>query len=399
MLCATDTAPLLDELESYRLAEYIPSAAQLEADFADPSEAAFDDQTLLDIARNAADADNNGTLSSADNRAYAVLYKRHYQTIYSYACEWTSNTTRAHDTTQEVFLKMMTHIKTNRLAEFRASDGEPTARAWLLRVARNKLVDDYRKSQWERLASAQDDDPLSAQIETADDSPHPDEVAIQADELALLHTALAQLPPNFRQAVQLRIIDDLDMYEAAGVQGTSASTLRTRNYRGLQLLKGILEFDENNELVGVKEPVELVEDPPEPSPMHAHAIELGFDYVSERWPDLSAKHSSAMIQFIMGDITCEQAAQALNMKTSNVRQHVSKAMEAMDLEVRLALELSSCVKNVAQQTTLAAYMAGRLTDKEAAASLNISLYRFSNLTTKTSHKLADFVAQRDRDDA
>ena len=141
----------------------------------------------------------------------------------------------AADLTAETFAQALVSLK-----RFRG-DTDEAARAWLFGIARNLVRRHHRRGRVE-LATCQklgirlDHDPDElAQIESHLDA------AAHADELV---DALGTLPDTHRQALQLRVIDELDYSEAAALMGTSEQNARIRVSRALKALslrlKGVL---------------------------------------------------------------------------------------------------------------------------------------------------------------
>jgi RNA polymerase sigma factor (sigma-70 family) len=70
--------------------------------------------------------------------------------------------------------------------------------------------------------------------------PEPPEIAIGGEEAELLRRELWRLPPDYRDALQLRYLHGLSGAEAARLLGVNESTLRTRLQRGRLLLRSRL---------------------------------------------------------------------------------------------------------------------------------------------------------------
>jgi RNA polymerase sigma factor (sigma-70 family) len=110
---------------------------------------------------------------------------------------------------------------------------------WLWGIARNVLRDAYRRGNAERHALRR----LGARrIELSEDECRRiEELAGLADLRALISAALAELSPEQRAAVQLRIVDELDYAQVAQRLGVSEVTARARVSRGLRALGAALD--------------------------------------------------------------------------------------------------------------------------------------------------------------
>ena len=142
-------------------------------------------------------------------------YERSLPQVYGYLVARVGSAALAEDLTSETFLAAVTAIQAGTLRE-------PTT-AWLIGVARHKLVDHWRRQEREqrRLTAVADltetiDDPWDAHLD-----------ATRA------HAVLAELGPHHRGALVLRYLDGLSVPEVAGhldrtVHATEALLVRAR---------------------------------------------------------------------------------------------------------------------------------------------------------------------------
>jgi RNA polymerase sigma-70 factor (ECF subfamily) len=63
------------------------------------------------------------------------------------------------------------------------------------------------------------------------------EQAFQGEEAASVATALAHLPPSYREVLTLRFHEDMQLEEIARVVESPLSTVKSRLYRGLATLR------------------------------------------------------------------------------------------------------------------------------------------------------------------
>ena len=109
-------------------------------------------------------------------------------------------------------------------------DGRSKFSTWIYRIATNAALDEVRRIKRR---------PLPTDKESVYDSPAGDQtnaVDTQMDVAA----ALAQLPEEYRTAVVLRHVADLDYDEIAAIQGVPVGTVRSRLARGRAQLAEIL---------------------------------------------------------------------------------------------------------------------------------------------------------------
>ena len=80
---------------------------------------------------------------AGEEAAWEDLVRVHTRRVYAICYRFTGSDHKAQDLTQEVFLRVFRSLK-----NFRAGEGSFTV--WLGRVARNLLIDDYRKNKLDR---------------------------------------------------------------------------------------------------------------------------------------------------------------------------------------------------------------------------------------------------------
>lgn len=122
----------------------------------------------------------------------------------------------AEDVAQETFLRYYTTDK-----QF---DSPAHLRAWLLRVAKNRAVDLLRSPRRRELPLEEADGP-----------------AFPTEEGEALFRAVMALPEAYRLTVHLFYYEDYSVQEIARVLGLPQTTVRTRLFRGRQLLRQALE--------------------------------------------------------------------------------------------------------------------------------------------------------------
>lgn len=170
---------------------------------------------------------------AGDNSAWEALLGAHTRKIYNLCYRFTGRPEEAQDLTQEVFIKVFQTLKT-----FDAAQGAFST--WLNCVARNHLVDHYRRTKKDRATS-----PLEDELPTIEEKPT-SEVQPMAwvearERKEVLQTALDRLSPDLREAVILRDLQDLDYLEIGQVLGVPEGTVKSRINRGRLELARVLK--------------------------------------------------------------------------------------------------------------------------------------------------------------
>jgi RNA polymerase sigma-70 factor (ECF subfamily) len=68
----------------------------------------------------------------------------------------------------------------------------------------------------------------------------PLEDVVAGERAERVHAALGRLAPDAREVLVLRFQEDMDLNDIAEVTGAPLSTVKSRLYRGLETLRGLL---------------------------------------------------------------------------------------------------------------------------------------------------------------
>jgi len=118
-------------------------------------------------------------------------------------------------------------------------DGRHEFSTWLYAVARNLTIDYLRKKSPISLDGLMEDED-HAPLEPVDARPMAWEVVQQHEQAERINLALAGIPAEYREAIVLRFQDGLGLEEISVVTGAPLGTVKSRLYRGLNLLTGRL---------------------------------------------------------------------------------------------------------------------------------------------------------------
>ncbi|HYH50539.1 MAG TPA: sigma-70 family RNA polymerase sigma factor [Acidimicrobiia bacterium] len=156
--------------------------------------------------------------NSGDRSALEVLLARHFDRVHAICRRVTGHSEDALDATQEALIAV-----TRGLHRY---DGRSQFTTWLYRVATNAALDELRRRKRRpEPAELTEDRPLRGATAAA---PVESAVAARLD----VDAALAGLSPEFRAAVVLRDLCDLDYAEIAEVLDVPIGTVRSRIARG-----------------------------------------------------------------------------------------------------------------------------------------------------------------------
>ena len=109
---------------------------------------------------------------------------------------------------------------------------------WLFSIARHLTIDYRRRRQPESLDALLEPVDTRRPLEVEDTAlSSAFEQAFQGEEAERVATALAHLPASYREVLTLRFHEDLELEEIARVVDSPLSTVKSRLYRGLAMLR------------------------------------------------------------------------------------------------------------------------------------------------------------------
>lgn len=165
---------------------------------------------------------------SGDRDALDQLLRRHHDRIHALCRRITANENDAHDATQEALIAIVRGLH--------RFDGRASFGTWTYRIATNACLDELRRRRRRPVVGLPEHELPAAPVRSTVDATVADRLAIDA--------ALGELPLEFRAAVVLRDLCQLDYAEIAEVLGIPAGTVRSRIARGRAALARSLDLVE-----------------------------------------------------------------------------------------------------------------------------------------------------------
>jgi RNA polymerase sigma-70 factor (ECF subfamily) len=162
---------------------------------------------------------------SGEGAAWEELVRLHTRQVYSLCYRFTGSSAESQDLAQEVFLRVFRTLKS-----FRAAEGSFST--WLARVARNLLIDHYRRTRQERVTDSIEDQLPTLEQEGTGISVRPDRAVAGREASEILQAALQKLSPELREAVILRDLQEMEYREIAEVLAIPEGTVKSRINRG-----------------------------------------------------------------------------------------------------------------------------------------------------------------------
>ena len=170
------------------------------------------------------DEETMNKVRSGDVRVLAVLFERHHVKVYNYFLRLTGNGEASEDLTQEVFFRILKYR-----ASYRRDNKFTT---WMYRIARNIYIDQLKKKPQEvPLEETRHQEPAPA--------PLPEQQTTAEQEAALLHRALALLPPGKREVVVLSRFQEMKYRDISRVLDCSIASVKVQVHRAVKELRQI----------------------------------------------------------------------------------------------------------------------------------------------------------------
>jgi RNA polymerase sigma-70 factor, ECF subfamily len=160
------------------------------------------------------------------------LIEQYQHRLLRYLIYLSGNRELAEDLFQETWIRV--------LERGHQYDGRHEFSTWLYAVARNLTIDYLRKNNPVSLDGLMDYEE-HAPLEPADNRPMAWEVVQQHEQAERIGAALVTIPAEYREAVVLRFQEELALDEIAAVTGAPLGTVKSRLYRGLNMLMSRLK--------------------------------------------------------------------------------------------------------------------------------------------------------------
>ena len=155
--------------------------------------------------------------------AYNLLISRWEKRVYNYLLRLTANREDALDLTQDVFLKAYQNL--------RKLDDPGRFAPWLYRIAHNEAYSMFRKRRPEADVDEIEPESTETGITVGGSSVFPIELSLA------VAGALDRLSPDQREAIVLKIYQGFKFEEMAEILSCPVSTIKSRLYTALELLK------------------------------------------------------------------------------------------------------------------------------------------------------------------
>ncbi len=185
----------------------------------------LDDRTLVE------------RILGGDRDRFTELVARYQKRVVNYVYRITHRYEDAHDLAQDIFVKV--YLALDRY------DPKYQFSTWLFRIAQNSAIDALRKKSISEVSltrqTAGDDDGGPKEREFADGGISPYRALKNKQLSAAIDTAVAKLPVDYRELIQLRHFAEMSYEEIASMKKLPLGTVKNKLFRARNLLKDALD--------------------------------------------------------------------------------------------------------------------------------------------------------------
>ena len=170
-----------------------------------------------------------------DRDRFSELVARYEKRVINYVYRITHRYEDAHDLAQEIFVKVFLAID--------RYDPKYQFSTWLFRIAQNSAIDALRKKSIAEVPISRptDDEPSGKERDFADGGVSPYR-ALKVKQLGkAIDKAVENLPPDYRELIQLRHFAELSYEEIATMKKLPLGTVKNKLFRARNLLKDALD--------------------------------------------------------------------------------------------------------------------------------------------------------------
>ncbi|HEX6384540.1 MAG TPA: sigma-70 family RNA polymerase sigma factor [Anaerolineae bacterium] len=164
-----------------------------------------------------------------DKAAFGKIIEAYQTPVYNLAYRMLNNAGEAEEAAQEAFIRAYTRLD--------SYDPAHKFSTWLLSITSNYCIDQIRKRRALLLSI---DEPLAPHPALmSDKSKGPEAQLLMNEQQELVQSLLAELAPDYRQAVVLRYWYEMSYEEIAEVMDTTVSAIKSRLFRARRQLAEI----------------------------------------------------------------------------------------------------------------------------------------------------------------
>ncbi|MFH1232562.1 MAG: RNA polymerase sigma factor [Patescibacteria group bacterium] len=170
-------------------------------------------------------------VKNKDRQAFVKAYDLYVDQLYRFIYFKVGNKEEAEDLTSAVFLKTWTYLLESNIIN------EKTLKALLYKIARNLIIDHYRKNNKHENVS------LDSCIDNKNLIDEKQNLIKQSEiifDLTVIETRLPELKDEYREIIVLHFINELSIKEIAKILDKSNGNIRVLIHRAVKALKDLI---------------------------------------------------------------------------------------------------------------------------------------------------------------
>jgi len=178
---------------------------------------------------------------TGDQKAYAELLKRYYDSIYYMMLKMVRNQDDADDLTMEAFGKAFKGL-THYTPDYAFS-------TWLFKIATNNCIDYMRRQKIKPISidkSYENDEGDEMSMEVKSQYLTPEEKYIKKQKIKIMHDLVSKLKPRYRTLIELRYFKEWSYEEIAAHLQMPIGTVKGQLFRAKDILLHILKNSKEN---------------------------------------------------------------------------------------------------------------------------------------------------------
>lgn len=171
-------------------------------------------------------------MSRTAEQAFLDAFEEHADALFRHAFFRISDRERAHDLTQDTFLKAWDYVQ--------GGGDVRQYKSFLYRILHNLIIDEYRKKKSTSLDAVLEDETRAPAMEARLSEGSIEEAEASIDERLLIERVrerIAELPEDYRAAITMRFVDGLSIGEIAEAIGATENVVSVRLHRGIAKLR------------------------------------------------------------------------------------------------------------------------------------------------------------------
>jgi RNA polymerase sigma-70 factor (ECF subfamily) len=171
-------------------------------------------------------------LKQKDKDAFIKAYDLYIDDIYRFVFFKINNREDTEDITSLVFLRCWDHIQNNTIKDFK------TLKALFYKVARNLIIDHYRKKSSQQTIVKDED---ISNIDIIDEAQNPQAKFENEHDFQIVREKIFLLKDEYREVIILNYINGLSISEIAQIMDKSKGNVRVLLFRALKALRDLVK--------------------------------------------------------------------------------------------------------------------------------------------------------------